>query len=55
MLGHAAQGVDIADVKLRIHALAEHVRGQIDDIHVARTLAVTEERALDPVRAGHQA
>ncbi len=55
VLGHAAQGVDVADVELRVHALAEHVPGQVDDVHVAGPLAVAEERALDPVRAGHQA
>jgi hypothetical protein len=38
-----------------VDALAEHVHGQVDDVHVAGPLAVAEERALDPVRAGHQA
>jgi len=55
VLGHAAQGVDVADVEPGVHALAEHVPGQVDDVHVAGPLAVAEERALDPIRAGHQA
>ena len=55
VLGHAAQGVDVADVELGVDALAEQVHGQVDDVDVAGALAVAEQRALDPVGAGHHA
>ena len=53
VLGHPAQGVDVADVELGVDALAEQVHGQVDDVDVAGALAVAEQRALDPVGAGH--
>src|SRR5205085_6627789 len=53
VLGNPAQGVDVADVELGIDALAEQVQGQVDDVDVAGALAVAEQRALDPVGAGH--
>ena len=55
MLGHPAQRVDVADVELGVDALAEHVHGQVDHVHVAGPLTVAEERALDAVGAGHEA
>src|SRR5450756_1735534 len=55
VLGDTAQGVDIADVKLRVHALAEQVAGEVDDVHIAGPLAVTEKRSLYAIRTGHQA
>ena len=55
VLGNPAQGVDVADVELRVDALAEQVHGQVDDVDVAGALAVAEQRALDPVGAGEQA
>ena len=35
--------------------LHEQVHGQVDDVDVAGALAVAEQRALDPVGAGHHA
>ena len=43
------------DVELGVDALAEQVHGQVDDVDVAGALAVAEQRALDPVGAGHDA
>src|SRR5450759_4438974 len=55
VLGHAPQRIYVADVQLRVYALAEHVAGQVHDIHIAGPLAVAEKRALDAIRTGHQA
>ena len=55
VLGDPAQGVDVGDVELGVDALAEQVHGQGDDVDVAGALAVAEQRALDPVGAGHHA
>ena len=46
--------VDILERKLRIHALREHVIGERQDVDIARTLTVSEERTLDTIRAGEQ-
>ena len=51
VLGHAPQRVDVADVELRVDALAEQIQGQGDDVDVAGALTVAEQRALDPVGA----
>jgi hypothetical protein len=53
VLGHSAQGVDVGDVELRVDALAEQVHRQRHDVDVAGALPVAEQRALDPVGAGH--
>ena len=45
--------VDIGDVKPRVHALAEQVHGQRDQVDVAGALAVSEQRALHALGAGH--
>src|SRR5450759_4915350 len=55
VLGHAAQRIYVADVQLRVYALAEHIPGQVHDIHIAGPLAVAEKRSLDAIRTGHQA
>ena len=46
--------VDILERKLRIHALREHVIGERQDVDIARTLTVSEERTLDTVCTGKQ-
>ena len=53
--GDAAKRVDVADVELGIDALAEQVHRQVDDVDVARTLAIAEQRALDAIGARHHA
>ena len=55
VLGDAAQRVDVADVELGVDAVAEQVHRQVDDVDVAGALAVAEQRALDPIGAGHHA
>ena len=55
VLGHPAEGVDVGDVELGVDALAEQVHRDVDDVDVAGALAVAEQRALDPVGAGHDA
>ena len=55
VLRDAAEPIDVGDVELRIDALREQVHGQRDNVHVARALAVAEQRALDPIRAGQHA
>ena len=36
-----------------IDALGEHVQRQSDHIHIAGALAIAQQRALDPLGAGH--
>ena len=55
VLGDPAQLVDVAHVEHRVDALAVHVHGQRDDVDVAGALTVAEQRALDPIGAGHDA
>jgi hypothetical protein len=52
VLGGAADLVDVAEVDHRVDALAEQVQAQRDQADVAGALAVAEQAALDPVRAG---
>ncbi len=55
VLGDASSVVDVAEVEAGVDALAVQVERQRDDVDVAGPLAVAEERALDPVGAGHHA
>ena len=55
VLDRAADLVDVAEVDLRVDALAEQVHAQRHQADVAGALAVAEQAALDPVRAGHEA
>ena len=55
VLGDAAQGVDIIDIELRVHAGSKQVHRQVHDVHVAGALAIAEQRPLDAVGAGHDA
>ena len=55
VLGDAAQVVDVRDVELRIDALREQVHGDVDDVEVARPLAIAEQGAFDAIGTGHQA
>jgi hypothetical protein len=50
----AAQLIDVRHVEVGFHALAEQVHRQRDQVDVAGALAVAEQRAFDPFRAGHQ-
>ena len=45
--------VDVGDDEPRIDPLAEQVQRQGHDIDIAGALAIAEERALDPLRTGH--
>ena len=47
--------VDLRQVQRGIDTLGEQIEGDRDDVDVARTLAVAEQRPLDTLRAGHQA
>ena len=53
VLGDAPQGVDVGDVELGVDAVGEQVHRQVDDVDVAGSLAVAEQRALDPVGPRH--
>ena len=52
VLDGAADLVDVREVDLRVDALGEQVHAQGDQVDVAGALAVAEQAALDPVRAG---
>ena len=43
--------LDIADLKLRIDSLREHIVGDGQDIHVAGTLTVSEQSSFNAVSA----
>jgi hypothetical protein len=49
------RSVDVADVELGIDALTEQVHRQVDDVDVARTLTVAEQRPLGAISARHHA
>ena len=53
VLGDPSQGVDVGDVELRVDAVGEQVHRQVDDVDVARSLAVAEQRALDTIGTRH--
>ena len=50
----AANGVDIREIEARIHALDVHIERDVDDVEIARALAIAEQAALEAVGAGHQ-
>lgn len=43
--------LDVADLKLRIDSLGEHIVGNGQDIHVAGTLTVSEQGSFNAVSA----
>src|SRR6185312_2177023 len=55
VLGGALDGVEVAEVDLRVDALSEQVDAECDQVDVAGTLTVAEQAALDAVGAGHVA
>ena len=55
VLDRAAGGVDVGEVERGIDTLAEQVQRERDHVDVAGPLPVAEQRALDPVGAGHDA
>ena len=55
VLDGAPDRVDIREVDLRVDALGEQVHPHGDEVDIAGALAVAEQAALDPVRAGEQA
>ena len=55
VLDRAPDLVDVAEVDLRVDALAEQVHAQRHQADVAGALAVAEQAALDAVGAGHEA
>ena len=54
VLGDLLDRVDVAKIEAGIDPLREQVQGHRDDVDVAGALAVAEQRALDPLGAGHQ-
>ena len=52
VLDGAPDLVDVGEIDHRVDALAEQVQAQGDQAYVAGPLAVAEQAALDPVRAG---
>ena len=44
----------IRKIKVRIDAEGEHIHSHRDDVDIACTLSIAEERTLDAVRAGEQ-
>ena len=48
-------GGHVGKIQPGVHAVAVHIHGDGNDVHVARALAVAEQRALHAVRAGQQA
>ena len=52
VLGGPPDLVDVAEVDHRVDALAVQVQAEGDQVDVARALAVAEQAALDPLRAG---
>ena len=55
VLDGAAHLVDIAEIDLRIDALAVEIHAQCDEADVAGALAIAEQAALDAIGAGHVA
>ncbi len=55
VLDRASDLVDVGEVDLRVDALGEQVEAERDQADVAGALAVAEQAALDPVRAGQVA
>src|SRR4029078_10669754 len=47
--------VELGQVERGVDALAEEIHGEGDQVDVARPLPVSEEPALHPLGAGHQA
>ena len=54
VLDRAANRVHVGEVDARIDALAEQVQAQRHQVDVTGTLALTEQAALDTVRAGQE-
>ena len=50
---HVADVVDVREIQLRVNALRKQVQRHRHDVHVARALAVAEQRAFDAIRARH--
>jgi len=55
VFGDTAQLVDVGDVEFGIHTVHKKVHGEVDHVYVACPLAVSEQRALNPIGAGHHA
>jgi hypothetical protein len=53
VFGRATHFVEVAEVDLRINSLRKHVEPERDKVDIARALPVSEQAALDAVRAGH--
>ena len=49
---HLADGRHIAEIKVRVYAVAVHIHGQRDGVHIAGALAVAEKAALDALGTG---
>jgi len=46
--------IHVGKIKFWINALRIHIQTQCHQVDIARALAIAEQAALDPVRAGHQ-
>ena len=51
-LAHLHDVIDIANLQLRVDTLGEHIIGQIQNVHVARSLTVSEKGSFHALRAG---
>ena len=49
---HLADGRHIAEIKVRVYAVAVHIHGQRDGVHIAGALTVAEKAALDALGTG---
>ena len=49
---HLADGRHIAEIKMRVYAVAVHIHGQRDGVHIAGALTVSEKAALDALGTG---
>ena len=46
---------DITEIKPRLHAMADHIHGKCHDVHISRSLAVSEKRSLHTVSSRQHA
>jgi len=53
-LVHLADGIEAAEVEVRVDAVGVEIECDCDDIQVARALSDSEERALDPVGSSEE-
>ena len=55
LTGNRADLIHVCEIKLRVDALAIQIHRHGHDIHVASSLAVTQQRAFNAIGARHDA